>query len=452
MEPRYKSKMHVIQLAVIANAKTIKKYGFSSVLIPLLRDLKILENNGIEVQKMESRYKFRGSISVIVADNLGSHGIGGFQESFNSLRNCTFCMATPEQMKAFHSVDHFERCTVASFSEQVKCVEEFLNMANIYGLEAASRVNKLQIFHVIKCLPSDIAHDLFEGIVCDVLTCLVHHFVQTSLFTLGDLEERMTGFPYKGTHKVNKPRPLANQLAQLKIRQKASQIRCLLHLFHLLIGDRIEEGNPKWEVLLVLCDVVDTLTAPVLSKSEALFLYDLVEQFHSLFANEFPDFLLKPKAHFLLHYPHQISEFGPLMACWALRFDGKHSFFKEIATRLKNRQNVCKTLAYRHQYHQALCHTSPSFLADEAVSHTANSNKVQVRLLLEGIQHVLSPLIGREEEVCQCSSVQGNGTVYGEGCAVVVGFDCDLYQFAKMKSCFIIGGSPYLLCKRQQTI
>ena len=285
-----------------------------------------------------------------------------------------------------------------------------------------------------------------------MLTCLVNHFVQTRVFTLGDLEERMMGFPYKGTHKVNKPRPLANQLAQLKMRQQASQIRYLLHLFPLLIGDRIEEGNPKWEVLLVLSDVVDTVTAPVLSRSEALFLYDLVEQFHSLFANEFPDFPFKPKAHFLLHYPHQILEFGPLMACWALRFEGKHSFFKEIATRLKSRKNVCKKLAYRHQYHQALCHTSPSFLADEAVSHTANSNKVQVRLLLEGIQRVLSPLIGGEEEVCQCSSVQVNGTVYGEGCAVVVGYDCDLHQFAKMESCFMIGGSPYLLCKRQQTM
>ena len=37
---------------------------------------------------------FRGSIGPFSADNLGAHSLGGFMESFSSLRICRFCMAT----------------------------------------------------------------------------------------------------------------------------------------------------------------------------------------------------------------------------------------------------------------------------------------------------------------------------------------------------------------------
>ena len=75
LEPEYRSKLHVIQLAPLANAKTIKRHGFSLVLVSLLKDLKVLEDDGMEVQKMDAKYRFKGSISVVFADNLGIHGI-----------------------------------------------------------------------------------------------------------------------------------------------------------------------------------------------------------------------------------------------------------------------------------------------------------------------------------------------------------------------------------------
>lgn len=37
---------------------------------------------------------FRGSIGPFSDDNLGAHSIGGYIESFNSLRVCRVCMGT----------------------------------------------------------------------------------------------------------------------------------------------------------------------------------------------------------------------------------------------------------------------------------------------------------------------------------------------------------------------
>jgi hypothetical protein len=55
--------------------------------------VKMLENEGIDIAKVDGVYKFYGTVSVLIADNLAAHGLEGFQECFNCLRNCRFCFA-----------------------------------------------------------------------------------------------------------------------------------------------------------------------------------------------------------------------------------------------------------------------------------------------------------------------------------------------------------------------
>ncbi len=57
-------------------------------------DLRILENEGLLVSRSDGKHLFRGTIAVVIGDNLGSHAIGGFLQSFNSYRVCRFCMIT----------------------------------------------------------------------------------------------------------------------------------------------------------------------------------------------------------------------------------------------------------------------------------------------------------------------------------------------------------------------
>ena len=42
---------------------------------------------------------FRGSIGPFSNDNLGAHSIGGFIESFSSLRVCRVCMGTSNDIQ-----------------------------------------------------------------------------------------------------------------------------------------------------------------------------------------------------------------------------------------------------------------------------------------------------------------------------------------------------------------
>ena len=45
-------------------------------------------------------YNFRGSIALVVADNLASQSIGGYKALNSALRKCRYCMAVAENMRS----------------------------------------------------------------------------------------------------------------------------------------------------------------------------------------------------------------------------------------------------------------------------------------------------------------------------------------------------------------
>ncbi len=78
---------------------------------------------------------------------------------------------------------------------------------------------------------------------------------------------------------------------------------------------------------------------------------ECITDFMNNFQVEFPDQEEKHTLHYMFYYPKQTLQFGPLVHCWTLRFEGKHSYFKNINITTKNKVNICKTLAHRHQMH-----------------------------------------------------------------------------------------------------
>lgn len=92
--------MYFIQLVALCPEITTE-FGLDQILAPLIADIKLLETVGINIQK-NGVHNFTGSLSMVIADNLAAHTIGGYQESFNTLRTCRFCLVTRLELK-----DHF---------------------------------------------------------------------------------------------------------------------------------------------------------------------------------------------------------------------------------------------------------------------------------------------------------------------------------------------------------
>ena len=83
---KYKSRFKDIHLAILSPASLVSKYGYKEILTPLLEDLLKLETLGIKVSFQGVDHTFFGSLSMVVADNLAAHALGGFFCNFSTVQ------------------------------------------------------------------------------------------------------------------------------------------------------------------------------------------------------------------------------------------------------------------------------------------------------------------------------------------------------------------------------
>ena len=88
-----------------------------------------------------------------------------------------------------------------------------------------------------------------------------------------------------------------------KLKETACEVWNLIRLLPLIIGDKIDEGNKFWGCLLKFVILVERLSSPSFIKS------DLVKDFFLSYQENFATANIKPKAHFLRHYPDMICRF-----------------------------------------------------------------------------------------------------------------------------------------------
>ena len=102
---------------------------------------------------------------------------------------------------------------------------------------------------------------------------------------------------------------------------------------------------------------------------------------HTLFHKLYPDISIIPKIHYMVHYPSQMMQFGPLIHTWTMRHEAMLSIIKRASH--GNFKNVSLTVAKRHQH--LLCYhlnCGLSFLARDAeVSTTGYTNDLSSELV-----------------------------------------------------------------------
>ena len=200
-------------------------------------------------------------------------------------------------------------------------------------------------------------------------------------------------------------------------------------------------------MLLYLMDVVERSCMPVVSVLHTEWLSDMIEVFLQKFQDEFPDASLTPKMHYLVHYPELLREFGPLINCWTLRFEGKHCYFKDVAYRLKNKRNVCKTLATRHEYYQSMFRALPKFLEWE-ITDISGGGLIPISSLPREVQDLVCSIPSITHMIYQAKKINIGRTTFSFGSAVLVN-DPEKespFQFALMQSFFLVGNDVYILC------
>ena len=343
-------------LVLLCREKDFKAFGHAKVFSELLADLKELEENGIVV----SNGTVKGSLYCIAGDNLGSHCIGGFTENFSRAQYfCRYCLITQSEFQG----DDPNLCgperTIDSYNSAVDRLQTE-DTPVVEGVKFNSVFNSLKYFNICQPgLPPCLGHDIFEGVLSyDVALYLKYFIKKKAWFTYSTLNRRIKQFKYCGSDASTKPSEV-NPTAY-KLSGQAIQNWNFLRLLPLIIGDRVRDtADDVWQLTMQLKDIVDMICAQKISVSQVAYLDVLIQEYLESRKALFPEINLKPKHHYLRHYPALTLKFGPLIRLWTMRFESKHSYFKRCARNLKNFKNLCFTLSERHQMMQAYLSAGP---------------------------------------------------------------------------------------------
>lgn len=245
----------------------------------------------------------------------------------------------------------FQPRTKESHDKHVQDVSQDSTKAKTYGVKGSCPLSEsLQHFHVVDGYPPDILHDLLEGIVAIELALCLKALISKRLISLEALNDAMKQFPYTFSDSTNQPQLIPKTFSSKStIGGNGHENWTLLRLLPLLIGQHIPSGDETWEVLMTLKDVLELSMSTCFTEESLCFLDSKISEHRHLFQKVFEDEKLRPKHHYVEHYPQLIQTFGPLSDLWTMRFEGKHKFFKKVVRRSHNFKNISLTFANRHQ-------------------------------------------------------------------------------------------------------
>ena len=435
IRPQFRSTLKAINLLAVGKVVDIKQYGIDKFFSPFVEDLKNLYCDGVVVETSGGRQTFFGGLLAFLADNLAAHAVAGFKESMSfALRVCRSCMVTSEQVSQILNESqcvlrdpesHHDQC-------QLLCGNDATSNSTFYGINRRSILEDVPGFSVTTCLPHDILHDLFEGVVPYELKLFIQHSAWKKYFSVSVLNDRLSRFDFD----QDKPSFLDDRHLKsgTKTRQSASQMISLCLSFPLLVGDLIPLEDEHWTSFLQLLRICKIALSPVCTLDTAMYLRVLIEEKISTFPQLYPQSNVIPKFHYMIHYASQIETFGPLIHSWTMRQEAKLSFFKR-ASRNSNKKNVCKTVAKKHQLWQ--CY---AFLNKFQVFHTnpeVSPKSVYLELELES-QYIkaeilrLFPTISLNETLNHPNWVKHHSCTYRKGHFIMLSYDIMAPKFGKV--------------------
>lgn len=393
---------------------------------PVIDELKDLEKNGIVVQT-EAEHTIYFALCQILGDNLGQHAVTGFVESFNADFYCRFCTECKNTMKKQL------RENILALRNRIN-YEDYVRRNNISqtGIKTRCIWHELNSYNVTENLVCDLMHDLFEGLCHYDLCCILDYFINyMGFFSFDTLNDRVQNFDYGDTS--DKPSLItADRIRNKKLKMSASEMMFFVRHFGVIIGDLVPEHDEAWRLYIILAEIIDIVTAPNVRRQLTEYLSTLIAEHHELYCIV-SNTNLKPKHHFMVHYPRIMNLTGPLINVWSMRLEGKHrSVIKRVADNMSCRKNLPLSIARR--YALACCARNLSKRGFPSnITYHPNERRLVNCDNFELFQNILPPEL--EHSVIVKEAVI-SGTCYKPNMIFVINYEEDLPTFGTL--CWIV--------------
>ncbi|KAK3926321.1 F-box protein [Frankliniella fusca] len=323
-----------------------KSFGNKALFRKIVDELDYLEKEGITVVTPQGTYQVYFALIVAGGDNKGANEILGYVSSFSANFFCRICRMKSDETVTCTSSDPSKLRRPEDYEEELQ-----INNLSLTGRKGVCVFNTLDSYHCYSNFHLDIMHDLDEGCWKYLMTDIVRFFIMAGRFSLVYLNELIQGFQYGPSEQRNKfPLITSDHLKKdSTLKGSASEMRCLIRYFGLIIGHLIQKGDQKvWDVYLKARSIVDIVTAPCIPKNIILNLKKLIKDFLTMYLAVFKTHL-RPKFHNAIHIPEVIELLGPLEPLSCIRIEASHKQGTEVAKKSHNRLNLPLTVITRYQ-------------------------------------------------------------------------------------------------------
>jgi len=340
---QYSSLLENIFLVQLINSSDRTYFGNEKCFRHIIQELNYLSNKGIVIRDSNgSEHIVYFVVIALLGDNLGLNGLLGFNESFSSDYFCRICRAVKSNTRSATSEDESLLRTPQNYCKDV------LEIA--HGVKEECIFNEIPHFHCSINITCDIMHDLFEGVCRYDLAKIIQYFLTENFFTIEHLNERIKYFNHQSSFDRGNKMPLikTDYLKKGYLIMTAAEMSAMICYLTFIIGDLVPYDDEVWDFYLILCEISNIVTDRIISDAQVNFLKRLIISHHEMYIQLFNDYL-KPKFHFMIHYPEIIRRMGPLKNLSSIRYEGFHKISKTYASIVTSRKNITLTLALKIQ-------------------------------------------------------------------------------------------------------
>lgn len=442
----FSSKLKNIFVGGMLKKQDIKDEDINRLIAPLIDVFNDLEENGIDFYAEGRNKTVRFVLSLLTGDNLGIHTMLSLSSGFNATFYCRFCRR-PKVLLKNDNVEHADCLRrKLDYDEDVRT-----NSLSETGIVANSVFNSLPSFHVTQNKSVDPMHDLFSSGVCKYgLTKVLNHCIYVKkYFTLRQLNESIREISKTSINDELRRMPdvqdrflSREKQKSVVLRMTSSEMLIFTHYFPLIVAKFVPTDDLVWKFCTIMIRLVELCLKSSFSPDDLARLRHLIETHHTLYVQLFNDDL-KPKHHFLVHYPTVIEDSGPVYKMMCFRNEAKHRGFKQHAHIMPSRRNVCYTLCVKASLQFAYDVIHGTFLENDTNDGFQMSDirlrKYFSEFILPLQQHV-------DHEVMLSSNANYKGTSYRAGNFLTM-FRNDVMHLYEIVEFMLLEDSLYLIAQ-----
>ncbi|KAG4071911.1 hypothetical protein HA402_006072, partial [Bradysia odoriphaga] len=342
---QFTSRLQNIFVAMLSSAADTKKFGPDACFGQLVQELNNLAQQGIKINVEGEEKTIFFVLGLFLGDNAALNSILGFNPCSSTVF-CKHCRLTKnETQKATTEVVSMIR-NEENYEEDLLMDDEFKT-----GVKWNSIFNSIFLFHVTHSAGVDIMHDINEGILRYNMSSIIRSFTSRKIFKLKTLNDRKRNFVYGHPDSGNRSEVDLKQkhLKKAKLTMTASEMMTFFQIFPFLVGDLIDPNDETWLFYLKTVEVVDLVYQTSYTETDLIKLQNSIAEMNSSYIKLFNQ-TLKPKHHFLTHYPRLIREFGPLRYISSIRYEAKHRIVKKYTKNTESRKNISYSIGRKLQY------------------------------------------------------------------------------------------------------